>query len=107
MSPPVSEIGLVASDEGTNGVAVVALALALVAVIALLAIFVRMTTNRRGALDRAAERLGRQPAWTRLGTDPRHVRRSQQFTAAAGIALLVAVLLLLGGLLMDELIGPR
>ena len=103
----MSGIGLVASDHGTNWAAVAALALALVTVTAVLVVFVRMTTNRRGALDRAAERLGRQPAWTRLGTDPRHVRRSQQFTAAAGIALLVAVLLLLGGLLMDELTGRR
>jgi hypothetical protein len=101
----VEDGGMIAADDGTNWLAVVALAVAFVLVAVVLALFIRVVANRDGALDRTVERLERQPAWTRLGSDPRHVRRSQQFTAVAGVALLIAVLLLVGGLLMDQLTG--
>lgn len=92
-----------AGSDGTAWPAVVVLGALLVGAIALIVVFLRVVTNRNGALDRTVDRLTRQPSWTRLGQRPAQVRRSQQFTAAAGAALLFAVALLLGGLLMDQL----
>lgn len=89
-------------DPDRNGWAIAAIVAALAGVTAVLAVFVRVLTNRRGALDRTVDRLSRSPAGSRGIRSPEHLRRSQQFTAAGGAALLVAVALLLFGLLMDQ-----
>jgi hypothetical protein len=88
---------------GRNWWAVSLLVVALASVVSLLVAFVRVLVNREGALDRTVEWLTRLPRWLHRDKDPEELRRSQQFSAAAGVALLVAIAMLLGGLLMDQL----
>lgn len=103
---PISVAAMASAATGATDNAwpsTVLIALVLVGVISLLVLFVRVLFNRGGALDRTVDRLYRLPAWTRAGRTPEQVRRSQQFTAAAGAALMVVIALLLVGLLMDRL----
>ncbi len=93
-----------AEGAGRNWWWVSFLVVALVVVVTVLIAFVRVLANRGGALDRSVERMTRLPTWIRPDKDRDELRRHQQFSAAAGVALLVAVVMLLAGLLMDQLV---